>query len=84
MIYTELAGIIETDFTGGNRILSELEDLYSSCLAGRQMSREDFLTFVLPEIRQFYQGLGQYIHLKSFCGGMYCLVINYQTGESHP
>ena len=55
-VYDDLADILETSFTGGNRILSEMQDFYRSCIVAAQMNQTDAI--ILP-VRKFYQNLGQ-------------------------
>ena len=55
-VYDDLADILETDFTGGNKILAEMQDFYRSCIFAAQMNQTEAI--ILPT-RQFYQELGQ-------------------------
>ena len=59
-VYGDLSDILETDFTGRNKILTELKDLYSSCLIGLEMSDDEIRGTFIPAIRNFYENLGQY------------------------
>jgi predicted metalloendopeptidase len=54
-VYDDLADILETDFTEGNKILTEMQDFYRSCIVAAQMNQTEAI--ILPT-RQFYQELG--------------------------
>ena len=54
-VYEELADVIEDDFTDGNEILIELQDLYDSCIAAQEMNISASL---VPAIGKFYHDLG--------------------------
>ena len=60
-VYDELANVLETDFAGGNQVLTELQDFYDSCIT-THMSDEEL---ELRPIRDFYQRLGQFLYLYS-------------------
>ena len=55
-VYDELADVLETDFAGGNQVLTEMQDFYDSCITAR--ISDDKLD--LQTIRDFYQRLGQF------------------------
>ena len=57
-VYSDLAEVLETDFTAGNRILTEVSDFYTSCIAAQLMNQTEFVDNFLPVIRKFYQNLG--------------------------
>ena len=54
-VYEELADVIEDDFTDGNEILIELQDLYDSCITAQEMNISASL---VPAIGKFYHDLG--------------------------
>ena len=57
-VYSDLAKVLEMDFTGGNSVLTELYELYTSCIAAEQMDNADFAADILPVIRKQYEELG--------------------------
>ena len=59
-MYNDLADVLESDFTDGNRVLSEVKDLYTSCVEAIMMTDEEVAIILVPAIRQLYQNLGKY------------------------
>ena len=57
-VYSDLAKVLEMDFTGGNSVLTELYELYTSCIAAEQMDNADFAADILPVIRKQYEEFG--------------------------
>ena len=57
-MYSDLAEVLETDFTAGNKILTEVSDFYTSCIAAQLMNQTEFEDNFLPVVRKFYQNLG--------------------------
>ena len=55
-VYDELADVLETDFTGGNQVLTELQDFYDSCITAYVSDDE----VDIQTIRDLYQHLGQF------------------------
>ena len=58
-VYDELADVLETDFAGGNQVLTELQDFYDSCITAYVSDDE----LDLQTIRDLYQRLGQFLYL---------------------
>ena len=65
-VYSDLAEVLETDFTGGNSVLTELSDFYDSCIAAQLMTEEEFISKLIPVIRQVYQDLGMFHNHLTF------------------
>ena len=64
-VYSDLAGVLETDFAGDNKVLTELSDFYDSCIAAKLMSDDEFVEKLIPAVRKLYQDLGTYnIHFS--------------------
>ena len=58
-VYSDLAKVLETDFTGGNKVLIQLSNFYNSCIAAQMMNETEFVDKLVPVIRKFYQELGK-------------------------
>ena len=71
-VYDDLAEILETDFTGGNKILTEMQDFYHSCIVAEQMNQTEAI--ILP-VRKFFEGLGQCC--DSTCAHKHCACCTY-------
>lgn len=54
-MYGELADVLETDFTGGNSVLKELQELYDSCVLAESSDDVD-----LGPILELYKELGKF------------------------
>ena len=59
-VYSDLAMVLETDFAGGNKILTELSDFYTSCIAAQLMDDSEFIDILIPIMRKLYQDLGMF------------------------
>ena len=59
-MYSDLAKVLETNFTGGNKVLTQLSSFYNSCIAAQMMNETEFVDRLVPIIRKFYQELGTY------------------------
>ena len=59
-MYSDLAEVLDTDFAGGNKVLTELSDFYASCIASQLMNETEFVDNLLPVIRKLYQDLGTF------------------------
>ena len=59
-VYSDLAEVLETDFTGGNKVLTQLSNFYDSCITAQMMNETEFVDRLVPIIRKFYQQLGTY------------------------
>ena len=57
-MYTDLANVLATNFTQGNKVLSQLANFYNSCIAAQMMTDSEYVDQFLPVIRKFYQDLG--------------------------
>ena len=55
-VYNELADILESNFSDGNDIFLEMQDLYDSCIAAQEVN---ITASLIPAIRNFYEDLGQ-------------------------
>ena len=64
-VYSDLAKVLETDFTGGNKVLIQLSNFYNSCIAAQMMNETEFVDRLVPVIRKFYQDLGKLIPLQN-------------------
>lgn len=56
-VYSDLAEVLERDIAGGNGVLAEVSDFYTSCITAMFMNDTDFAELV-PIIRKHYQELG--------------------------
>ena len=56
-VYDDLADILDTSFTDGNEIFTEMQKFYNSCIVFGEMNLTDAL--ILP-VRKFFQDLGQF------------------------
>ena len=70
-VYNDLADILETDFTEGNEILTEMQDFYRSCIVAEQMNQT--VAIILP-VRKFFQGLGQFCDSIIMCTKTLCML----------
>ena len=59
-MYSDLAKVLETDFTGRNKVLIQLSNFYNSCIAAQMMNQTEFVDKLVPVIRKFYQELGEF------------------------
>ena len=73
-VYDDLADILETDFTEGNKILTEMQDFYHSCIVAEQMNQT--AAIILP-VRKFFQGLGQFCDSTCVCAHKHCACMLY-------
>ena len=62
-VYDELANVLETNFTGGNHVLTELQDFYDSCITAYVSDDE----VDIQTIRDLYQHLGQFSLFVNSC-----------------
>ena len=45
---SDLAEVLKTDFTAGNRILTKVSDFYTSCIAAQLMNQTEFVDNFIP------------------------------------
>ena len=84
-MYGNLTKVLHTDFTGGNKVLTELSKFYNSCIAVQLSTILEYVEQLVPRIRAVYEDFGkcfvQLWYRYSYYNGVYMIFIAMEEIE---